>query len=247
MSDPIPLYTIQRSITDTDVDFARRQKLSSMFGMFQDIAAFHAANLGASVTRLHDDLNVAWILMRIRAEVDRYPMLRQDVTVETWPQAPRAMYERDYVIRDENGEALVRAGSVWIIMDLNTREIRRDRLFDYFGIDLKKDRALEKGVARLKPVDGASLVRETEIKYSDVDYNGHLNNAKYVDYITDSYTFEEHRAREIKAIEVHYINEVRPGGGVKIYRKTLDGGADYIDGVNSVDGAQAFNALVEWG
>ena len=242
----MPIYTMQRYITDTDVDIAQRLKPSAMFGMFQDIAALHAANLGASVAFLREEYGVAWILMRIRLEIDRFPMLAQDVIVETWPQEPRALYERDYSIKGSDGETLVRAASTWIIMDIETREIKRSRFFDYFGIDMNTDRAIGRGVGRLKPEDGAELVYEKGIRFSDVDYNGHVNNAKYVDFVLDSFSFEEHRERELKAIEMHYINESGPGDVLGIRRKRLDAKTDYLDGVRAGDGASVINALAEW-
>ncbi|MCL1896266.1 MAG: thioesterase [Clostridiales bacterium] len=242
-----PMYTMQRTLTDTDADFAQRQRLSSMFCMFQDIAGQHAATLGASVAWLREELNLAWILMRVRLEVDKYPVLGQEVTVETWPQAPRALYERDYMIRDMDGAALVRAGSTWIIMDLDTREIKRDKFLDYHGLEMKTDRALGRGVGRLKPVDGMELAFEKEMCFSDTDYNGHVNNAKYVDHIMDCFSFEEHKARVIRAIEMHYVNEIGPGDILQIRRKDLEGGAVYLDGVRKSDGISVINSLVEWG
>ena len=217
-----------------------------MFGMFQDIAAAHASNLGAEVKWLREEMDLAWILMRIRLEIDNYPMLGQDVTVETWPQNPKALYERDYLIRDTGGNVLVRAASTWVIMNLSTREIKRDKFLDYFGIETKKERALKDGVGRLKPLSDAEAVYEKKIMFSDVDYNYHANNARYVDFIMDVFSFDEYRKREIKAIEVHYVNEIGPEETIVIRQKSLEDGKDYIDGINKADGKQVFNALVEW-
>jgi len=217
-----------------------------MFGIFQDIAAAHARNLGADVRWLHDEKNLAWILMRIRLEIDSYPMLGQELIVETWPQDPRALYERDYVIREESGEALVRSVSTWVIMNLGTREITRDKFLDYCGVETKKERAIDGGVARLKPLPNADTVYEKEINYSDLDYNWHVNNAKYVDFIMDAFPIEEYKKREVKAIEVHYINEVGAGEALLIRKKNLEEGKDYIDGVRKADESHVFNALVEW-
>ena len=246
MGKSVPVYNMDRLVTDTDADFLRRQKLSSMFGMFQDIAALHAANLGGEVNWLRDVRNVAWILMRIRVEVDRYPALAQNVIVETWPQAQQGLYERDYTISGTDGEVLVRSAALWIIMNLGTREITREKFCNYQGLDIKKERALGRGVGRRKPMEGAEPSYEKEIKFSDIDYNGHVNNAKYVDFVMDMFSMEEHKAREIKAIEMHYTTEISPGDVLVLRRKALDEGADYIDGVRKEDGSTVFNGLLEW-
>ena len=246
MSEPVPVYTTERYITDTDADFQRRQRLSSMFSMFQDIAALHASNLGADVDWLYREHNLAWILMRIRVEIDKYPTLAQELLLDTWPQKPRALYDRDYRIRDKDGNLLVRAASTWIIMNLGTREIKRDIFFDYHGLEMNKDRALGKSLGKLRPIEGAELVYEKEIKFSDLDYNIHANNARYVDYIMDMFTLDEHRARELKAIEVHYINETGPGETLQLKRKVVDENTDYIECMRKSDEALAINAIIEW-
>jgi len=244
--EPVPVFTIHSLVTSTDTDMYKRQRPSSMFGVFQDIAAAHARNLGADVRWLREELDLAWILMRIRLEIDSYPVLGQELKVETWPQDPRALYERDYRVSDTDGNALVRAASTWIIMNLSTREIKRDKFLDYFGIETKKERAIEGGVGRLKPIEGAETVYEKEIRFSDIDYNWHANNARYVDFIMDTYPIEVYKKLEVKAIEVHYVNEMGPGEFVLIRRLEVEEGKDYIDGVRKSDGLSVFNALVEW-
>ena len=246
MSQAVPILQKQRIITATDTDLEQRLRPSSMFSMFQDIAAEHAGNLGADVKWLRNELNLAWILMRIRVEIDDYPVLAQEVLVETWPQKPRALYDRDYTIRDADGNALVRAASTWIIMNLGTREIKRDKFLDYFGVEIKKDRAIEGGVGKLKPLEGAEVVYEKEIRFTDVDYNHHVNNAKYVDFIMDAFSFEEHGKRDVKALEMHYINEAEPEDTILIRRIKMDGAKDYLDGIRKADGVSVFNALIEW-
>jgi acyl-ACP thioesterase len=249
--EPANTYTMERLVTDTEVDFKRRLRLSAMFGYFQDIAAFHAASLGASVERLYTELNVAWILLKVRVEVDEYPTLADELYVDTWPQAPRALYERDYTIRRRSGEVQVRAASTWVIMNLGTREIKRDKFLDYHNLEMRKDRAVEKGAGRQRRVEEALPVYEKYIEFSDVDYNSHVNNAKYIDYIMDAIPFDEHRQKEIRALEVYYVNELSPESELVIAKKTMDADEQngrerlYIEGVRKSDEALVFYAVVE--
>ncbi|MDR3304791.1 MAG: acyl-ACP thioesterase [Clostridiales Family XIII bacterium] len=245
----VPVYTTEHFITSSDVDFASKLRLSTMFGFFQDIASLHAANLGASVERLRADHGAAWILMRARLEVDKYPMLHDKVTVQTWPQAPRALYERDYAIKDEAGNTMVRAASTWIIMKLETREIIRGKLLDYFNIELNTDRALEKRLGKLHPTEGAVPIYEKPIGYSDIDYNEHINNARYVEYVMDCISVPEHKAKAVRAIEVHYLNEAVPGETIVLRRAEAEGPAGkslYVDGIGKEGGTQVFGSVIEF-
>jgi len=244
--EPTNLYKMPRTITDTDVDFARKQKLSSVFGYFQDIAALHAENLGGGVEWLKNELQVAWVLVRVRVEIDEYPRYEDKVIVETWPQTPKALYERDYRIVREDGTVLVRAASVWVIMDLKTREVKRNQFLDYKGIEINKDRALGGGFPRLKPIDGAKFVYEKAARYSDLDYNSHVNNAKYVDIALDTIPMDDYRKGHPKAFEIHYSQEAGAGDILDIKTKNLDDGRLYIEGIRKQDAAEVFLATVEF-
>jgi acyl-ACP thioesterase len=140
---------------------------------------------------------------------------------------------------------------MWVIMDLAAREIKRDKFLDYFGLEMLKERALGKGVGRLRPAAGAELVCEKEMKFSDIDYNRHVNNAKYVDFIMDSFSYDFHQENEVKAFEIHYINEIGAGDALLLRRSQMESEngnlSFYIDGVRGADGMSVINAVVEWG
>ena len=248
MEAAVPVWRTQHFLADTDADFAQRLKLSSAFGFFQDISAAHASNLGGDVEWLRDELGVAWILMRMRVEVTKYPRIRDTITVETWPQKPRALYERDYVIYDAEENSLMRAASTWIIMNLKDRSIVREKILDYRGAEMWTKRSLGRSLGKLRPVSGAAPVFEKLIGYSDVDYNGHLNNARHVDFIMDSIPFSEHKKREIRALEINYLNELVPGDTLELRRAAdpADEAVSHFEGVRKEDGESVILADIEW-
>jgi acyl-ACP thioesterase len=228
-------------LESSHVDFARELRMSQAFMYFQDIAAAHAGSLGAGVEKLLRGYDSAWILMRMRAEVDRMPRLDERVVIETWPRATAPLYERDYVIRSAGGETLIRAASIWIIMNLTTREIMKDKIVDYDGIEIDNTRAIEGKLRQMKAPNGLEPVSEKRIEYGDVDYNGHANNVKYVDYCYDTFSLDWLKGRRLRAIEVNYINEVHYGDTVRLFRaQTPDSAPEapvyYIEG-RGMDGA----------
>jgi acyl-ACP thioesterase len=136
-------------------------------------------------------------------------------------------------------------------MNLGTREIKRDRFLDYKNLEMRKDRAVEKGAGRQRRVEGAVPDYEKHIEYSDVDYNCHVNNARYIDYIMDAIPIAEHQEKTIRALEVYYVNELSPGSEIVLAKKGLEPASDapeklYIEGVRKSDDAVVFYAVVEW-
>jgi acyl-ACP thioesterase len=245
---PEGTFEISHYIGSSDVDFCARVSLSTLFELYQDIAATHAGILGASVVGLKDERHSAWILMRIRVEIDKYPVLAENVLLKTWPQKPRAIYARDYLIRDEaTGEVLVRAASDWIIMNLDEREIVRKPLTYTEGIVLDENRALPEKMRKMKAEGDFHFVYDKEIKYSDIDYNEHVNNANYVDYIMDCIPIERHRQGAPKAIEVHYVSEAEPGEILEFAMTDEDDdGKRYVVGTSKTDGRQIFTSVLEY-
>ena len=232
----------------SDVDFKKELKLSSLFGLFQDTAGVAAEKLGAGVVALAEEFSVAWILTRIKVRIDRTPALDEEVTVETWPHRPgRLEFERDYLVRDAGGNAIIRAVSNWALMDINTRELRRADLIHIDYPTFIDEHALDSKPGRLKPSGQLEEVYRKVIGYSDVDFNGHINNTRHIDYTMDCFPVESHKRYRVMTIEVNYIKEAFPGDTLIMYRdiSAMESNRVYIEGVSEDDGKTVFRAQVE--
>jgi acyl-ACP thioesterase len=247
---PVAKYFVETKLESSHVDFKRELRMIQAFMWFQDIAAAHAENLGAGVTKLVTERNVAWVIMRMRVEVDRLPLLDEDIVIGTWPQATGPLYERDYDVKTKDGESLLRAASVWIIMDLGTRDIVKDFLVDYHEIDPLKDRALGIKLRQLKAPKELTETGEKHIAYSDLDYNGHVNNTKYFDYIYDCFELAYHEKYRVSAAEINYINEAHIDEDLVMYTADLPDAPDapvkYIEGRSRTDDRVVFKAKIEF-
>ena len=232
----------------SDVDFTKRLKLSTLFGYFQDVASLSAENLGIGINKLESEFSVAWVLMRIRVDIERNPTWNEGITVETWPQQPKKLeFERDYIVRDTEGNIIIRAVSTWIIFDIKTRELRKSELIAIDYPPFVNERAIECKLGRLKPFGQLDIAYKKVIGYSDVDFNGHLNNSKYIDFIMDCFPVENHRHYGVKSIEVNYINEALPGEALVLRRdvSAVNANMIYIEGVNEAAKKAVFKAQVE--
>jgi acyl-ACP thioesterase len=80
-----------------------------------------------------------------------------------------------------------------------------------------------------------------------VDFYGHINNSKYIDFIMDCFSLSSHRQYSLRSIEVNYIKEAFPGDTLVLYRDTsaVDSNMAYIEGINEADGRVSFKAQIE--
>jgi len=232
-----------------DVDFNYNLRLSSLFGYFQDTASMNVEKLGIGVNAISEKYSVAWVLTKILVKINRIPKWNERITVETWPHKPKKYeFDRDFRVRDENGDIIASAISNWVLLDINTREIRKSDIIssDYPPLQFTEERALEGKPGKLKPFGQPEIVYRKVLGYSDTDVNGHINNAKYIDYIMDCFSMEEHKKHSVNSIQVNYIKELFPGDVLVLYRDVskTDSNLVYIEGINEEDRKPVFSAVL---
>ena len=241
------VYRNTYTIGYSDVDFLKCLKCSKLFEYFQDTASEDVKRLGAGVDTLAEKYSAAWILTRIRVEFARTPELNESITVATWPHPPGKLeFERDFLVCGRDGDAIIRAASTWVLIDTKTRELKRSDYIRMEYPDFIAEHALDSQPGKLRPSGKPEPVYRKVVGYSDVDFNGHINNSRYIDYIMDCFPVESHRQYMLKAIEVNYIKEAFPGDTLLLCREIPDDGDGtvYIEGVNEEDGKPCFKARI---
>ena len=232
-------------IPSRDVDTNKELKLSAIFAYFQDIASDHSEIIGAGIDKLANDYGIAWILMRVVVEIERWPSVNEEITISTWPFENSILYERDFTISDSEGNIIIRGASNWILMDLRTRTITKKKHFEYLLVDFIEERSLSKKPSKIRIPGELAFKFEKTISFSDLDYNKHLNNAKYLDYVSDCLGLETHKNYSIREVEINYMHEEKFGNKLALYEDTsmMDNNTIYIQG-KSDDGVLFVSKLV---
>jgi medium-chain acyl-[acyl-carrier-protein] hydrolase len=229
------------------VDFKKELKLSSLFGYFQDIANQAAENLGVGINQLVEKYGVAFVLMRIRIDLIRNPKLDEEIIIETWPLKPGKLeFERDFIVYDTKGEVIARAVSVWVIMDLKKRRLKRSEAINLEYPELITEKAIDVELGKIKATENLETAYHKTIGYSDIDFNGHLNNSRYVDFIMDCFPLKEHENYHTSSIEVNYINEALPGDTLIIMKdiSRLHEDLVVVEGIRESDNKVVFRSQV---
>lgn len=241
------LFKKEYTIELRDIDFNNELKLSMLFSYLQETASLAASELGVGIEDLAKDDGIAWILTRIRVEIERMPAINEEITIETWPQEPGKLeFERDFIVRDGHGKAIIRAVSAWALMDLKERKLKRTNSVALTYPSVLEERALIHRFKRLKPTQELLPVYEKTVGYSDIDFNGHLNNSRYMNYLMDCFPIKEHRQYQVQAVEVNFIQEAFPGDTLLLNKDNhLQDAVIYIEGVNNKTKKAVFRAKVE--
>lgn len=206
------------------VDRSDRLTLASTFDFFQEAAIGHAESLGVGREVMAAEGRV-WVLARISVLMERRPRWGETVTVRSWPRGwDRLLATRDYDIQDVSGIPIVRGRSSWIILDIEKRRpLRPQAVMDGLPLNEGLD-SLPGGGAALDPRENLSLQGERKALYSDIDYNGHVNNTRYIQWIQDIAAPETlEKAGRIR-LDINYLSEMLPAETAGLWTAALDGG-----------------------
>jgi len=245
--ETLSIYKKDYHVDYGDSDYYKKLKLSSLFNYLQDIASLHSENLGIGINDIQKKHDVAWVMVRILVDVARMPNWNENIKVETWAIEPKRLeFERDFIVRDTEGNVLVRAISSWVIMNIEKREIRKTELIRIEYPPFVEERAINQRMGKLKPNGQLEMVYKKLIGYSDIDINGHLNNSKYIDYITDCFSMERHGEYRVKSVQVSYISEALAGDTIVFSKdiSNLEDGSIYVEGVNEIGDKVYFKSCV---
>lgn len=235
---------MERRVSAAEADVASLMRPGAVFTMMQEIAGLHSEQLGCGRIELLEKYNIVWMLSRVALEMERYPRLFETIRLRTWPgEAGKAAYPRYFEFYGEDGARIGAAASAWVLADISTRKIvpPRTARFAVPGAAELHPPLAEAGRFRADTEGGARFDRTP--LYADIDENGHVNNARYVDWIADLFPLERHKAGRIASLSIHYAAEILPGSLVEMSLK--ENGSEFAV-AGGVDGRMAFQAIGKW-
>ena len=217
-----------------DTDASWRLKPSSFMDLAQEAAGQHAVYLGFG----YDDLiatNTAWILSRVHVEFVDAPKWRENITLRTWHKGlNRLFFLRDFILTDDQGRERVKATTSWLVLNLETRRLVRDpKLMEEGTVCL--DNVIETPADKVvMPKDAEpQYVMDHHVAYSDVDMNGHTNNAMYMQWAMDAVDYDIASTRPVKWFTINFNHETKAGDIVALYKvvkEEEDGRHVFVEG-----------------
>lgn len=219
MNDKV--YTEKFKVNSLAVRPNHRLGLVGLLGMLQDVAQNHAEMHGFGYDQMLKS-QTFWVLSRQKLVMDQWPRWRDVIEIKTWARpldGSRAYRDFEIFLLDKKiGEC----STTWVILDGRTRRPKSPD-FSLEGFARTDDKlGFEPG--KVDALDGVEVLKEFEVRNSDLDMNLHVNNTKYAQWISDSIPFERHSDGIVREYEVNFLAETHLGDHVAVEHKTFESG-----------------------
>ena len=222
-----PIYQQEFTIEAVHVDRYGRLKPSMLLYFAQEVAGFHFAKLSMDYDALATR-GMFWAVTRHKVQITRLPVIGETIRIETWPMpTTRVAYPRSMAAYDSEGNEVFRCISLWVLMDLNNRNMI---LPGKSGIDVAGTlRGNELASPLGLPAKVLSSSRSRTVAFTDLDRNGHMNNTRYLDWIDDLLPSAFHSQHNLREFTVCYLNEAREGQELQLKWDILEYGTLQVD------------------
>jgi len=219
--------------------------LTSIFNFLIEIAWEHAQKLDWGFDALKSN-NYFWVLSRIYIEIKKYPKWQEKITVQTWPTGIRSIYAlREYEVKNEQDEIIIRSGSDWLILDMDTKRIIRPDLFANNFQQLAQP-----GICRypekIKPDVEKNNLNFSPVRFTDLDINQHFNSVKFVERALNSYGITFLNDHEVDKIEVNYLKEGLPEDSIAVSSAKISENEDMVSLIRESDGIDLCAMKITW-
>ena len=211
-------YSENYNVPFYESDRFKNMKVSSLLAVALQISGEQSMRLGRSDVWVAEQFNYFWAVIEYELEIKRLPRFSEAIVIETEAVSYNKFFcYRNFWFKDTAGNLLVKVQSTWVLMDKDSRKI--ERVLDEIVAPYES----EKISKILRPhkflkIDEMKnpLKMSYPVRFSDLDMNGHVNNAKYYDWAADTLDFDFREQHQPLKVYIKYNHEVLYGDEVVV-------------------------------
>ena len=247
MADRRVVWTDSYAVRAHEVAGHGRASAAAVCNWLQETAGNHATHLGWGIEGLMGQ-GMTWVLSRLHLVLDRPPAWRERIAVTTWPAGARRLFAvREFRLEGHGGE-LGRATTGWMVINVATRRpARPPEDVEAMG-RLAPPRALDDDFGKLPDVERADLESSVEVRYADLDMNGHANNVSVIAWALEALPADVALGSTLAELEVDFRAEALHGDRIAVRAQRDDSGAPAFRHVlvRDGDGREIARARTSW-
>ena len=146
-------------------------------------------------------------------EFSEYPFDVQDLILTTEPRGYNKLFAyRDFKLKKDE-KIIARMTSMWSLVDVNNRSIVNIQsvLGNNPNMPVYSKREDDLSFGKISPLKNVYCQKDFEVRYNDLDVNGHANNGNYIVWAFEPLSFEFKNSHKIKILDMIFKKEAKFG------------------------------------
>lgn len=213
---PAKQYSENHTVPYYEGDVTYRMTMSMLINVLMLCSDHQNAKLGVAQQDLIDRYGLGWVVTQYSIKIKRLPRVDDTIKVTTRGTSYNRFFAyREFWMHDEQGNELVKVDSIWVLMDEKARKIREIPESIIEPYQSEKVRRVPR-LPRPERIaeDAESISKKYQVRASDIDFNGHVNNAHYLEWMTDALSLKFLISHTPVQINIRFENEVKYGSWV---------------------------------
>ncbi len=203
------MYEYGKRIGFSECGTDRRLTITSLIDAFQDCSTFQSEDSGVGFDVL-ESKDLVWVINYWELQICSLPRLCDHVTVGTYPYSFKGCFGlRNFYMKDSAGEYLVKANSMWTLIDSKTVRPAKapDFIHEAYTVEEKLDMPYNSRKVLIPKGEGTvEVVKDPiHIQMHHLDSNNHVNNGQYVKLALS----ELESGSDISHIRIDYRKQAR--------------------------------------
>jgi medium-chain acyl-[acyl-carrier-protein] hydrolase len=229
-----------------EVDLKRHLKVSALNRYMQESAWKHAEQLGFGYTNLIVK-KLTWVLTRMVIQIEKLPLWGEVIEVITWPSGRNDFFAfRDFQFFAADGSEFGRATSSWCVISLLDRRPQTMESVALSKYPKVKELMFADRPEKIQTLENAESEWRTCVGYQDLDVNEHVNNVRYLDWITETYPLNFLKKRQLYRLEINYLAEALYGKDVAVFNRQISD-SEFLHSVRQPDNhTEICRARISW-
>ena len=184
----------------SEIDPSKKITLPAIINYFQDCSTFQSESFGLGVDYFEEHKK-AWVLSAWQVVIERYPKLGEEISVSTWAIEFKGLFgDRNFCMRDSDGQAVAYANSVWAYMDMEKGRPAKPSPEEVAAYGSGEPLEMEFAPRKITLPESAEEKPSFPVRKYHIDTNGHVNNCQYVQMAMEALEGD----RVIRQVRVEY-------------------------------------------
>ena len=208
-------YTEKHQLRISDYDRDGNISYEAILQILETAGSHHSYSAGDSVIE-GSQSGIALILTDWRVQIIRRINSQEELNITTWVRgkAPASRVFRNFFLTDSNGNEVIRAEAKFALLDLSTGRLTRisEALLESYQPENKTifDTETQRPHAPTEFDDEQIII----LRKSDIDFNGHVHNTRYMDFALEILPKAFYRNNNIAEIHIVYMKLLKESSAV---------------------------------